>query len=1092
MATPQQVEFENLIKLLLSPDNDKRGHAEQLFNDNKQYPEQLLLALLTAATQSADTDVKKTSCVLFRKLINRGDTSLWPKISLDVQRALKEKLLYSLESEPDAAIRKQIGNIVSELAVGIFSKVYDGDWPELLGGLFKFISSDSESHQENALQIFSQLIFFCWDKFKVYIGELKRIFANAFTRSFEVRVAALQALVNTLEVCENTFYAQFTDVNPLILKTLEELLRNNKQTEARAYLELLVELMGSVTVFFRPYIEQYFAAMMSIINTEQFEEEVRNTALEFLISLAEIKPALARKIPNFTASVTPSLLKMMMTLTENPDWNQGEKADITDDQRDIGEESLDRLSIALGGNTLAPILFNTLPQLLSNEDWRQRYAALMAISVVGEGCVKYLTPYLDKVLAMVLPKFQDPHPRVRWAACNTTGQMSTDFGGPLQEKFSADILNGLMFLMQDTQNPRVQSHAASAIVNFCEHCETEILKPYLPALMEKLMALVSLPNQLITEQAVTAVAAIADCVEDQFTPYYDGFVPYLKTIISHANTPDLLVLRGKALECISIIGVAVGKQKFAQDGLEIMKHLLHNAPQTETDDQVSFTLQAWARFCKCLGSDFVPFLGMVMPSLLKSAAIEPQFKQSEVDDDDDDEYEEGWETLSVGGKKLQIRSSALEEKTTACNMLYCYSEELKEGFFPHVPAVMNICAPLVNFLYSDDVRAAVVTLMPSLMRSASHYFTKSGQDGKAALAQLWLTCFPHFIEALPDEVDIDLLQSMVDSFRECLEIAGENVLNPEQLSKTVDVIKSIIVEYSERMRERNERSGDQDLDSEETERLQDEHDQEEELLLDIADLSGKLVKLYRGIFLSAFQTGGVLPLFIQMLDPKAPPHERQVGLCVFDDIIEYTPAESMAYYEVFLPAMVNYIGDSHPGVRQAAAYGIGVVAVHAGPRFINHINPSLEALFRVVSLPDANSEENIHAKENGVSAIGKIIRHNPDKIDVPRILPMWVGLLPVLEDKIESQVVYDNLLFFLETPPFQQLLFGANPELNKKILSIFGDILATDLINDSHKGRILRLLSAWHALCPVPLSQAFESLTPDQKAKLQNAQNPAQ
>jgi len=322
-----------------------------------------------------------------------------------------------------------------------------------------------------------------------------------------------------------------------------------------------------------------------------------------------------------------------------------------------------------------------------------------------------------------------------------------------------------------------------------------------------------------------------------------------------------------------------------------------------------------------------------------------------------------------------------------------------------------------------------------------------------------------------------------------LEIGGENVLNPEQLNKTAEVIKSIITEYSERMKERSEKAVDQDLDTEETERLQDEHDQEEELLLDVADLSGKLVRLYRVNFLVVFQNT-VLPSFIQMLDPKSPPHERQVALCVFDDMVEYTPAESISFFDIYFPAMLNYVGDAHSGVRQAAAYGIGVCAQYTGPRFVANINSSLEALFRVVSLPDSNTEDNIHAKENAVSAIGKIIRYNLDKMDVQKILPMWVSLLPVIEDKIESQIVYDNLCYFLETPPFSQLLFGSNPELSKKILSIFSEILGTDLITDTHKGKILSLLKTWQLYCLAPLTQAFESLTNEQKAKLQTAQNP--
>jgi hypothetical protein len=36
---------------------------------------------------------------------------------------------------------------------------------------------------------------------------------------------------------------------------------------------------------------------------------------------------------------------------------------------------------------------------------------------------------------------------------------------------------------------------------------------------------------------------------------------------------------------------------------------------------------------------------------------------------------------------LAIRTSVLEEKATACNMICCYADELKEGFFPYVQQV---------------------------------------------------------------------------------------------------------------------------------------------------------------------------------------------------------------------------------------------------------------------------------------------------------------------------------------------------------------------------------------------------------------------
>ena len=64
---------------------------------------------------------------------------------------------------------------------------------------------------------------------------------------------------------------------------------------------------------------------------------------------------------------------------------------------------------------------------------------------------------------------------------------------------------------------------------------------------------------------MTTIAAVADTAEDQFLAYYDRFMPCLKYIMQNANTTEFRLLRGKTIECISLIGLAVGKEKFMGD-----------------------------------------------------------------------------------------------------------------------------------------------------------------------------------------------------------------------------------------------------------------------------------------------------------------------------------------------------------------------------------------------------------------------------------------------------------------------------------------------------------------------------------------------
>jgi len=46
-----------------------------------------------------------------------------------------------------------------------------------------------------------------------------------------------------------------------------------------------------------------------------------------------------------------------------------------------------------------------------------RHAGLMAIAAIAEGTSKVMQHELGKVVDLVVPMFADPHPRVRYAAC---------------------------------------------------------------------------------------------------------------------------------------------------------------------------------------------------------------------------------------------------------------------------------------------------------------------------------------------------------------------------------------------------------------------------------------------------------------------------------------------------------------------------------------------------------------------------------------------------------------------------------------------------------------------------------------------------
>lgn len=58
-------------------------------------------------------------------------------------------------------------------------------------------------------------------------------------------------------------------------------------------------------------------------------------------------------------------------------------------------------------------------------------------------------------------------------------------------------------------------------------------------------------------------------MQEQFQKYYDAVMPYLKAILINATDKSNRMLRAKSMECISLVGMAVGKEKFRDDAKQV-------------------------------------------------------------------------------------------------------------------------------------------------------------------------------------------------------------------------------------------------------------------------------------------------------------------------------------------------------------------------------------------------------------------------------------------------------------------------------------------------------------------------------------------
>lgn len=97
-----------------------------------------------------------------------------------------------------------------------------------------------------------------------------------------------------------------------------------------------------------------------------------------------------------------------------------------------------------------------------------------------------------------------------------------------------------------------------------------------------------------------------------------------------------------------------------------------------------------------------------------------------------------------------IKTSGLEDKATACQMLVCYARELKGAFAEYVEEVTKLMVPLLKFYFHDGVRSAASESLPYLLESAK-------EKGPQFVADMWKFIFPELLKAIELDPESEVL-----------------------------------------------------------------------------------------------------------------------------------------------------------------------------------------------------------------------------------------------------------------------------------------------------------------------------------------------
>lgn len=698
--------------------------------------------------------------------------------------------------------------------------------------------------------------------------------------------------------------------------------------------------------------------------------------------------------------------------------------------------------------------------MFSSQNWCERYAAIMSLGLVSEGCNKMLKPHLQECLKNLFVFTNDREPRVRWAMCNCIGQLCTDFGPSIQKQYGEHIIQCLLKMMEDSVT-RVRAHAASCLINFCEQCELDVLLPFVDPMVNGLgKLLASTQNVKVQEAVLTAISTIAESANKYFAKYYDTFVPFLKNIISSSvgdNASKFKMLKSKALECLTLIGGVVDPAKFRGDADFVMKNLIASHASSADDTEAYYLETSFSRIAESLGKDFLPYLDKVMPPTMERAEHDADVKVL-----NNEEAQEGWEVVPIGDISIGIHTSQIEEKLAACVAIMVYAEALKDDFLPYVEKVSQIAVKNLTFEFHEDVRSTSAAMLPVLLTCVQEAI-KTGklpndQNSHASLSNLFNFIFDGFMKSMEEEEDASILDATVTSLQSCLRIMSGVALPDAKVDQLIGFLMKQFEDWVKRMEKRDNQKKEVADDEEEYEKRVEEDEIDDSLCTSCTDALGAIAKYQPAGLPKIF--GKVIPSIMPLFGQGIHPSLQHKATCICDDLIENCGQQAQQLIpQVARPFIAECTSTNLP-LAQAASFGLGILSQSGPSQFAPFAQEAVNALFQVINAPGSrNPDDDIRCcvTENAIASIGRIVKHNAGNLsNASEAITVFARSMPLTNEVEEGPNAHDLFLSMVQSNTPEVVALGpahiikaiasfittafSNSELDNKAKAVLGQL----------------------------------------------------
>jgi len=991
--------------------------------------------------------VRHVAAILLRKRIG----SHYGKFDKAQQDQLKAEQLQVLASETERPVRGGAVGIVAVLA-----KQESNGWE----GLWQFVAAAAGDSNAQARELAFWLLQETTETIGLHLGDqFTNMRDTLFAKGLQdpesvVQKATVKALGQLM-----SFLANEPDIHiflgqlPLVLQVaVGRLQQENDEDTVATVLDVLYDLSYSPSVGPAQLKDMVQFALLCIQNNN-VDITIRDSAALVIATLAEAKPKTFGKEEALVATVLETLFTLIENspesaagalLESNPAWKEEDQdgdEDINDSptETSMAQGTLDMLACELPKKYIfGPCMTRCMARLSNTQSASSRKAGIAGLGVIAEGCSEPLREHLSDLMPHVLAAAGDVDAQVRECACFALGQIS-EHCQPEILAYSSQILP-IVFSLLDDATMSVQATSCYVLEMFCERLEPDAVRPLLDPLVRKLAAMLEgATKRAVQEMAVAALAATAVAAEAEFTPYIGGIATLMNKFMA-IQEEQSYSLRGRALECMGHMAIAVGKQTFRPYFTGTMQCACEGLA-TESTDLHEFAYAVFANLSKVMGEEFAPVLPELVPHLVKViGANEGHMEKAEdaqngqfgsLDDSDDEDDENG------AGYVLHVRTALLEAKKGAITAIGEMGLHSGSAFVPYLEQVMEVLCEAGRTHWHPLIKCEVAEALPSMITAsivAYHGGEVNWQKGDANpdnnplsqhTAGITAAVLTELVELMQEE-EKETVGKACEGIQSVIELVGPHALTdkaPEILKCTHDLLvrKAPCQEIDDAFEQVAGGLGEDD----------DDH---EVMMTAVCDLVAGLTRVM-GVHFNQY-----LPDFLTAILAYAklsrPVSDRSMAMGCVSELAQ--EMDVFSYWESqYKPAILQGLADPDDNVRRNAAFGCGICCEKLGEKVVKDYPTLLQALSPLFSIKATNAESSAACRDNAVAAVSRMIMASTQNVPLAQVLPPVLQALPLQTDMTENETVYTCLLGLLQMN--QPDLLSQSEQLKRVFSEATGD-----------------------------------------------------